>query len=63
MERPLSCQNNARVGKTEQLAQDRKQFEGDREVPGLSRAVVDKRVFDIFELAKCLLKEIRDLTA
>jgi hypothetical protein len=51
------------VGKTEQLAQDRKQFKGDREVPGSSGAVVDKRVFDIFELAKCLLQEIRDLTA
>ena len=51
------------MGKAEQLAQHRKELQGDREVPGSSRAVVDKRVFGIFELAKCLLQEIRDLTA
>jgi hypothetical protein len=51
------------VGKAEQLAQDRKQFEGDREMPGSSRAVVDKGVFDIFELAECLMQDIRDLRA
>ena len=63
MERPLSCQYNSRVGKAEQMAQDRKQFQGDREMPGSSRAVIDKCVFNIFELAKCLLQDIRDLTA
>jgi hypothetical protein len=51
------------VGKTEQMAQDWKQFEGDREMPGSSRAVIDKCVFNIFELAKRLLQDIRDLTA
>jgi hypothetical protein len=51
------------MGKAEQMAQDGKQFQGDREMPGSSRAVVDKCVFNIFELAKCLLQDIRDLTA
>ena len=63
MERLLSCQYNSRVGKTEQMAQDRKQFQGDRETPGSSGAVIDKCVFNIFELAKRLLQDIRDLTA
>lgn len=63
MERPLSCQYNSRVGEAEQMAQDRKQFQGDREMPGSSGAVVDKCIFNIFELAKCLMQEIRDLTA
>ena len=51
------------MGKAEQVAQDGKQFQGDSEMPGSSRAVVDKCVFNVFELAERLMQDFGDLTA
>jgi hypothetical protein len=51
------------VRKAEQPAQHRKQFQRDREMPGSSGAVVDKCVFNIFELAERLIQDFGNLTA